>query len=284
MPSCYSSGSSREAMMMGDRQVTYRVLWCLWQYVRMLETRGRNAVDRLSSETPSEPIDEMYGEDQGRTEADTRSLVLKSKQDLKSALCKMAQPSSKVCPLMNDIPAVVLACEEKGARCDNVASGGPNAVESTACRLDAGVQWRCEQPFDDDLFPQPSRGVLKVLAPPHACDAESNLLLDLEPKLAAQGRAEGDEAQAKAEDDHPAATTIGDPAMASRTSLACSALSGRTEQPRARLEDEASKRREEEPPQCPPAIGASSSEGVAYSPESFAVTNKSDGTALSRHE
>lgn len=152
MHSCYLSPSTWEAVIMGDRQVTYGILWHLWQFAQEIENRNRKREHVSSSVMPDEILQES-------SQAESRESMKHPtlpKVDTKLTTKKSIQRknlSSKVCPILIDIPAAVLASEQHPR--------SRSAILGLDCRgvfasPDLRSLWEDDHPPEHDLYPQPS--------------------------------------------------------------------------------------------------------------------------------
>lgn len=184
---------------MGDRQVTYGILWCLWQFAQDLEHQSRQVEDCPPvGDTRKEQHHKENPRPQDPNLADPPPRSIDTERGSKSAVHKRTKVSSKVCPLLIDIPAAILASGEK-AILDTCSVGtGFDACDGMVRVPSVDTLWRCEQPFDDDLFPQPSRVTREPTPRVHA--AKSNLEGDLKANLGMEGKDRGSEALPSADE------------------------------------------------------------------------------------
>lgn len=146
----YLSSSTWETVIMGDRQVTYGVLWHLWQFAQEREHRNRKEQVSLSPvvlkvNTQSQEVEAKESVisvnlSQPETKFSTRKAVQKQRL------------SSKVCPILIDIPAAVLAREKHQSKKTHLGFNSRGAFETPDLRS----LWEDDHPTEHDLYPQPS--------------------------------------------------------------------------------------------------------------------------------
>lgn len=152
MHPCYLSPSTWEAVIMGDRQVTYGILWHLWQFAQEIENRNRKREHVSSPVVPDEILQES---NQAKSkELMKRPILPKAESELTTKKSMQRKKlSSKMCPILIDIPAAVLASEQHPR--------SRSAILGLDCRgvfasPDLCSLWEDDHPSEHDLYPQPS--------------------------------------------------------------------------------------------------------------------------------
>ncbi|KAF1325793.1 hypothetical protein FI667_g8936, partial [Globisporangium splendens] len=150
---------------MGDRQVTYGLLWYLWQYAQ------ERAIRKAAVESKAAPLVKTVDECQESvvrppTQPSLSPKQSKSRNPEPTTTPPQRQPV-RVSPILFDIPASALASGKKSG-CQG--SGGRSNDAVVREHLTA---WKDEMLFQHDLFPQPS-----VLSPRGSSSESSSFILD----------------------------------------------------------------------------------------------------------
>lgn len=130
---------------MGDRQITYGILWHLWQYAEERENRMRKeeaSAASVNADSLREPEERDTILNQPKTD--------KTKGD--STHPEKTNVSSRVSPILLDIPASVLA----GGKNHRESVRFGFSEESSSSPHSNLSMWKLESPFDHDLFPLPN--------------------------------------------------------------------------------------------------------------------------------